>query len=128
MYRVMEQGRAAERRQALWCDRSPARMRTATPHGVERALGDPGAVLDPIVDIVTDADITQHRWHATDMIRVFVRRDDQIHGVDLESGQIGDDPPRGVSGVDERRLSALADEDRVALPYVQEPQLELLRA
>src|SRR3954469_16389937 len=104
------------------------KLRAATPHGVERALGDPGAVLDAIVDIVTDADITQHRWHAADMIRVFVRSDDQIHSVAMESGQIGDDPPGGVSGVDERRLSALADEDRVALPDVQKPQLELLRA
>jgi hypothetical protein len=61
------------------------------------------------------------------VVRVRVTCDQQVDGLDVECLQLTYDPCR-ASCIDERRLSAFADYDCVALAYIKEAKLELLRS
>ena len=103
-------------------------LRSAALHGGDGSLINAGSVRKRVVEVVTNRGAAQYGWHSTDVIGVIVRRHEQVDRVDLERRQIRHDPRRRRSRIHERGLAALANQDRVALPDVEESQLELLGA
>jgi hypothetical protein len=82
-------------------------------------------VREAIVEVVAHLDAAQHGRHAADVVRMVVAGDHQVDGVDPERAKLGHDARR-VSGIDERGLPSLPDQDCVALAHIEKAKLELL--